>query len=400
VGRDAPDPEVARLADVLGKRFDELVDRLTERIGTEIDIYRPGALVEPAELRRSVRDNFEFMLGQMSTSDEPDLSAPRYTGRLRAQQGAPLPELLRAYRLGFAFLWEELLAEATRRDSAAVAALAHTAARIWSYSDEYAVALTEAYRETVADRLLSTDRHRSALVEALIAGSVTDHGPTWEVAKLLDLPYEGTFLVVAAETTALGAEPLAGVEARLRPHDIASAWRLQPDFQLGVVSCGRRPVDMVVEVLNALAAARVGLSPTYSTLDHTPRAARLARIAVQNLPAGASGVAQFDDTPLGALVAADPAVARDVVTQVLGRILALDPEDRTTLLSTAEAWLDAGGSATAAGRALFCHPNTVRYRLRRVEELTGRSTDDPRAVAELAAALQALHVFPALAGSG
>ena len=113
MSRGAPDPEVARLAGILDGRFDDLVHRLTDRIGAEIDIYRPGAVVEAAELRRSVRDNFEFMLGQISTSDEPDLSAPRHTGRLRAQQGAPLPEVLRAYRLGFAFLWEELLAEAT-----------------------------------------------------------------------------------------------------------------------------------------------------------------------------------------------------------------------------------------------------------------------------------------------
>ena len=95
------------------------------------------------------------------------------------------------------------------------------------------------------------------------------------------------------------------------------------------------------------------------------------------------------------LVAADPAVARDLVLRVFGRLLALD--DRAVLLATVEAWLDAGGSATAAGQALFCHPNTVRYRLRRVEELTGRSVDVPRAAAELAVALQALRVFPALA---
>src|SRR3954468_9348750 len=87
----------------------------------------------------------------------------------------------------------------------------------------------------VAGPLLSTDRHRSALVEALITGGVTDHGPVWEVAKLLDLPYEGSFLVVVAENTALGAEPLVGVEARPQPHDVASAWRLQPDHQVGVV---------------------------------------------------------------------------------------------------------------------------------------------------------------------
>ena len=383
------------MAAALKLRFDELVDRLAERIAEEIDLYGSDAVVARAELRRSVADNFTFMLGQMSTPDPPDLGPPRRTGRRRAQEGVPLPELLRAYRLGFAFLWEELLAEARAAGDGAVRALTDTAAVILSCSDEYAIALTEAYREAVADRMVTTDRHRSALVEALVTGGVSDHGPAWEVAKLLDLPYEGSFVAVVAETTALGAEALVGVEARLAPHDIASAWRLSPDQQVGVVSLGRKPVALVVAALGELAAGRVGVSPAFPTVDHTPRAVRLARIAMQNL--AAPGVAQFDDSPLGVLVAADPAVARDVAARVLGRLLALDAEDRAGLLATVEAWLDAGGSATAAGQALFCHPNTVRYRLRRVEELTGRSVDVPRAAAELAVALQALRVFPALA---
>jgi len=393
VARRAPHPEVARVAAALKLRFDDLVERLTARIAEEIDLYGSDAVVARAELRRSVADNFTFMLGAMSTSDDPDLGPPRRTGRRRAQEGAPLPELLRAYRLGFAFLWEELLAEARATGDGAVHALTDTAAAILTCSDEYAIALTEAYREAVSDRLVTTDRHRSALVEALVTGGVSAHGPAWEVAKLLDLPYEGSFVAVVAENTALGTASLTGVEGRLAPHDIASAWRLSPDQQVGVVCIGRRPVELVVGVLGELATCRVGVSPTYATVDHTPRAVRLARIAMQNLQA--PGVAQFDDSPLGVLVAADPAVARDLVLRVFGRLLALD--DRAVLLATVEAWLDAGGSATAAGQALFCHPNTVRYRLRRVEELTGRSVDVPRAAAELAVALQALRVFPALA---
>jgi len=393
VARRAPHPEVARVAAALELRFDDLVERLTARIAEEIDLYGSDAVVARAELRRSVADNFTFMLGAMSTSDDPDLGPPRRTGRRRAQEGAPLPELLRAYRLGFAFLWEELLAEARATGDGAVHALTDTAAAILTCSDEYAIALTEAYREAVSDRLVTTDRHRSALVEALVTGGVSAHGPAWEVAKLLDLPYEGSFVAVVAENTALGTASLTGVEGRLAPHDIASAWRLSPDQQVGVVCIGRRPVELVVGVLGELATCRVGVSPTYATVDHTPRAVRLARIAMQNLQA--PGVAQFDDSPLGVLVAADPAVARDLVLRVFGRLLALD--DRAVLLATVEAWLDAGGSATAAGQALFCHPNTVRYRLRRVEELTGRSVDVPRAAAELAVALHALRVFPALA---
>ncbi len=376
VARRAPHPEVARVAAALKLRFDDLVERLTARIAEEIDLYGSDAVVARAELRRSVADNFTFMLGAMSTSDDPDLGPPRRTGRRRAQEGAPLPELLRAYRLGFAFLWEELLAEARATGDGAVHALTDTAATILTCSDEYAIALTEAYREAVSDRLLTTDRHRSALVEALVTGGVSAHGQAWEVAKLLDLPYEGSFVAVVAENTALGTASLTGAEARLAPHDIASAWRLSPDQQVGVVCIGRRPAELVVGVLGELATCRVGVSPTYATVDHTPRAVRLARIAMQNLQA--PGVAQFDDSPLGVLVAADPAVARDVVQRVFGRLLALDAEDRAGLLGTVEAWLEAGGSATAAGQALFCHPNTVRYRLRQIGDLTGLTPTDAR----------------------
>jgi len=45
-----------------------------------------------------------------------------------------------------------------------------------------------------------------------------------------------------------------------------------------------------------------------------------------------------------------------------------------------------------AGKRIYCHPNTVRYRLRRLQEHTGRSLDDPRTVAELLAALDALRL--------
>ena len=40
------------------------------------------------------------------------------------------------------------------------------------------------------------------------------------------------------------------------------------------------------------------------------------------------------------------------------------------LLATVTAYLEVSGSIEGAARALFVHPNTVRYRLRRVAELT------------------------------
>jgi len=62
---------------------------------------------------------------------------------------------------------------------------------------------------------------------------------------------------------------------------------------------------------------------------------------------------------------------------------------RRRLLETLAAWRDNGGSAADAAGVLFCHPNTVRHRLRRIESATGRSLGDPKATAEILIALEA-----------
>ncbi|HKQ42389.1 MAG TPA: helix-turn-helix domain-containing protein, partial [Pseudonocardia sp.] len=54
--------------------------------------------------------------------------------------------------------------------------------------------------------------------------------------------------------------------------------------------------------------------------------------------------------------------------------LASAPELRRTL----EVYVEGGGALEACARALFVHPNTVRYRLRRVSEITQLDPADPR----------------------
>jgi DNA-binding PucR family transcriptional regulator len=79
---------------------------------------------------------------------------------------------------------------------------------------------------------------------------------------------------------------------------------------------------------------------------------------------------------------------------ILGDLLACPEPYRSTLVTTFWTWAGSGGDPrTAAGR-LFVHPNTVRYRLRRIEELTGRSLGDPRGLAELTLAVE--HAMAAL----
>ena len=48
------------------------------------------------------------------------------------------------------------------------------------------------------------------------------------------------------------------------------------------------------------------------------------------------------------------------------------------LTETLDAYLDSGGAIEACARKLFVHPNTVRYRLKRIADFTGRDPTMPR----------------------
>jgi DNA-binding PucR family transcriptional regulator len=106
-------------------------------------------------------------------------------------------------------------------------------------------------------------------------------------------------------------------------------------------------------------------------------------------PRGSAGVTVFDRAPVAVLAASAPDVMAEVAEVVLGSLNRLPDEDRALLVGTLRTWLACGGSVDTAAKTLFCHPNTVRYRLNRVTEHTGRSLTDPRAVTELTLALQA-----------
>jgi DNA-binding PucR family transcriptional regulator len=65
---------------------------------------------------------------------------------------------------------------------------------------------------------------------------------------------------------------------------------------------------------------------------------------------------------------------RQLVTSVYQPLV----EAGSGLLETLSAYIDKSGSIEGTGRALFVHPNTVRYRLRRIADVTGLSPSDAR----------------------
>lgn len=99
-------------------------------------------------------------------------------------------------------------------------------------------------------------------------------------------------------------------------------------------------------------------------------------------------VARLDDVHLEALLLelADGVPRGDIPSGAVARLVAYDRKHQSSLVETLGAWLDAFGDVAVASAAMYVHPNTFRYRLRRVAEVGRVDLTDPNA--RLAAMLQ------------
>ena len=196
-------------------------------------------------------------------------------------------------------------------------------------------------------------------------------------------------MVIAAEVPDVGRNALARVEDVLRPLGVASAWRLLHDTDIGIARMpgAHTSAATLANALEAGATSHVGISLPYHDLRKTAEALKLAMIALHGA-CDERRVTVFDRDPLAIAAASAPQVMRPVARATLGPLGRMPGRDRALLLGTFGAWLDADGSADRAAAALFCHPNTVRHRLRRLQEQTGRSLSQPRELAELTLAFE------------
>src|SRR5680860_155901 len=103
------------------------------------------------------------------------------------------------------------------------------------------------------------------------------------------------------------------------------------------------------------------------------RAAVAGLRAAPGWPDAPRPVTSDDLLPERAL-AGDGHARRQLVTDIFTPLT----EAGSSILDTVSSFLDHGGSIEATARAMFIHPNTVRYRLRRAAEVTGLAPTDPR----------------------
>lgn len=387
---DSVDVQLAELGAAVLTRADELADTMLALMRREVRFHRTVALVSDDELRDTVRRHLDFILGGISAAALPyDTRAAAETGRNRAAAGVPLAAVMDSYRLCARFIWDELRAEAERSGRVSDAGLVGASEAMWRVLEEFTTAMVTGYQEEMARQFVGRQQERSAMVQALIDGRLTDTVDLWNTADALRISLHGPYVVVCAELASIGRSVLPDVEARLSARGIFSAWRLQPDIEIGILHLGPAgSLDRVVEVLSGYVATRVGISPPIPDLAETSAALRYARIAMTASRPDRGPVTVFDRDAIAVTAAAAPEVMSRIALNVLGPLDDLPGHERDALLDTLDAWFGNGGSAERAANVLYVHPNTVRQRLRKLEQHTGRALSDPRAAAELCIALE------------
>ncbi|MGF6880508.1 hypothetical protein ABIA39_000389 [Nocardia sp. GAS34] len=386
-------PGTRRLARACRADITAMTRRLMAAIFTDNPEWTDYTSVPRADLRDGCRRYLTRILdllgGDTSDPEHDDVAAA--IGKHRAEQGVPMEAMLRTFRLGGGIVWEALLDQAELGDPAngvGPQEIREAGTAMWTVIDGLSSALVTSYRNTELEQVRRDERRRHALIEDLLAGRAHDAAFAARAARELNLPAQGAYLVVAARG---GGRPLhAGSETALAASGIRSVWHDRVDTTIGLVSLESRTAAAVLQQVRPQVRGRAGASPAVPGLAHVDSAHALALIALQTVPAEATGLVSLDERYPEALLVRSPDLTDLLLTHTLGPILDLPGREREVLLRTLSVWLAQNCSAANAAPRLHCHRNTVINRLARISTLLDRSLDGPRTQLELSLALTAL----------
>jgi PucR C-terminal helix-turn-helix domain/GGDEF-like domain len=381
--------QVTDVAKILYDRSEEIAIALAGAITREVRLDQSAASVPMDVVAESCGAHTRALFRAIAAGTAFDPGPATEVGIERARDGVPLASVMDAYGVGFREVWEAIAAESAGRIRVNDEAMRILTKKTLAAQCMYTAAMTISYREEQSHLLRNEESQRSLLFDRLLHGRLFDRRSVWEAADCLWLPGNGPFVVIAAEVVRAGDEALPEIESKLRSMDVYSAWRLLPDLHVGIVHIKTdKHLEKVLALVSRVAKSRVGVSPCFDDLRETAQALHYARVVLRGRCDITHPVVQFDSSILGCAAVSAPEVMVKLVTPIIECFAELADNEREVLFETFRAWLENDGSVRAAGEVLFCHANTVRYRLHRIEQRTGRSLSRPRDVAELCLAFE------------
>jgi DNA-binding PucR family transcriptional regulator len=243
------------------------------------------------------------------------------------------------------------------------------------YSREVAFAAATIYAKAAEARGAWDARLEALVVDALVRGEADD--AVRSRAAALGWAASDQVVVVVGTTPAGQVEDVVdNLRRTARAFGADALVGVQGDRIVVVLGRAEAPLAVAAELTAHFGPGPVVTGPQLPSLTEAGRSARAALaglVAVRAWPAAPRPVGADELLP-ERLLSGDSTARRALVDRLYRPLTGSDP----SLLETAAAYLQFGRSIEGAARALFVHPNTVRYRLRRVADVTGWDPVDPR----------------------
>ncbi|HTY31122.1 PucR family transcriptional regulator [Mycobacterium sp.] len=255
---------------------------------------------------------------------------------------------------------------------------------VLKYSRDLAFTAASSYAGAAEARGTWDSRMEASVVDAVVRG---DTGPellsraaalNWDTTApatvVVGIPAPGRDESDGEIGSQRASQDVRDVAAR---HGRAALTDVHGTWLVAIVSGQLSATDKFLgDLLNAFSDGPVVIGPTAPMLTAAYHSASEA-ISGMNAVAGWRGaprpVLARELLPERALMGDASAIVA-LHTDVMGPLADAGP----TLIETLDAYLDCGGAIEACARKLFVHPNTVRYRLKRITDFTGRDPTQPR----------------------
>jgi DNA-binding PucR family transcriptional regulator len=243
------------------------------------------------------------------------------------------------------------------------------------YSREVAFAAAHVYADAAESRGAWDARLESLVLDAVLRGEADES--LQSRATALGWGAVDQVAVIAGLTPSVPVqEAVDALRRGARHRGLELLAGVQGDRLVAIVGPVTDPLADAGAVVDRFADGPVVVGPTVPHLYAAGRSARAALSGIVAVRAWAEAprpVLADDLLPERVLAGEGPA-RRALVDRIYRPLV----DAGGALLDTATAYAETGSALESTARTLFVHPNTVRYRLRRITEITGYDPTDPR----------------------
>ena len=358
-------------------KADAIADATIVRLYADIPSY---SVVPRADLVDSIRSIVSIVVGVLETGVVPpaaDIRQAEISSVARSRLDIPIQDIMQAFRFTMNSIQSAVVAEGNARDLAPEVMVRMTSL-LWNFSDAYTANQVQVHRSADIDRALRIARRRQEYVRAVAFG-ILGSSEAGDAGREFGLDPSADFSAVRAR-----GDDTDGTE-RLRSQLEAQARRRGAQALFAVI--GDECVGIVADNLASTAVEATIAVGGAARLDDMAASFRTAsRILDTARALGLKGVVGIADIGWRLAGASAPEVHGYLESRYLEPVRSHGAFGNE-ILQSVSAYLTHDRSIPRAAGSIPLHVNTLRYRLKRFEELTGSSLASTDTIIEVSFAL-------------